>query len=907
MEIFKKKSIVLKIVIAVVFVILFNFCSPTVSLGADGLLEQIGGTLLSPIVDLLLAIGDGTINLIQSILFGIDNSLTKVAVPEAGFWETVAMWAGAILGIAFIVGVTILTGGTALAAIIPGIAFGVGGAYVGHEIAENALPQTFYLPIYVISPEEIFQNKIGLLDVNFFNPNSYEDYQTQDGQTVSQDSTASFLQSTISSWYLTLRNFALVVLLSVLVYVGIRIIISSTAQDKAKYKEKLFSWGVAVALLFFMHYIMAFATTVVEAISEGINRTEKPVIVMMPDLEAKEYQIEIVDEKGETGGVPAYDYFSEAGLISDSGVYTWPTNLMGTLRIDMQMNANLTEDNQLLSRLGYVVLFLVMVFYTVAFLVMYIKRLIMLAFLTMIAPLVAMTYPLDKMNDGNAQAFNMWLKEYIFNLLLQPFHLILYTMLVGSAIDFANENMIYSIVAIGFIFQAEKILRRFFGFDKAGTLDSNGSTVGGMLAMAGINQLKRIGGRGSKGGQNKNNTNQNNNSKKPRYAEEGKGFRDRLDTAQNNQNNLSNQENPSNQLPESSQDNRQQLNNRAPQDEEQLRRQQMLDAYDENYGTDEWNPQERDAMARDINMHDTNNSEEPMYNRDEYAQILRDSGYNEDEVQAMLNDDPRYANNNTAEPEEEPDRTITGRRVERGLPSDLSATNPGRRSKGGKAKARIKGVAGLAGAGLKYAIPRAGKLYAKAGLGLAAATIGVAGGLASGDDMNILKYGAAGGAAGWSAAGGAIGLAKNASDKVENFGETVASKYTLAAYGEEGEKRRLQAKEDKAAMKDKNRQAEYMEKLGVPKDEIKQVMEEAQQYRESGVTDDRIIINAMNANEFGKERASNEKIILAQMATKTGNDNKKIAEMEKRLVERGFDATVAKKYADAVRKITDTE
>src|SRR5690625_3209551 len=123
MEIFKKKSIVLKIVIAVVFVILFNFCSPTVSLGADGLLEQIGVTLLSHIVDLLLAIGDGAINLIQSILFGIDNSLTKVAVPEAGFWETVAMWAGAILGIAFIVGVTILTGGTALAAIIPGIAF----------------------------------------------------------------------------------------------------------------------------------------------------------------------------------------------------------------------------------------------------------------------------------------------------------------------------------------------------------------------------------------------------------------------------------------------------------------------------------------------------------------------------------------------------------------------------------------------------------------------------------------------------------------------------------------------------------------------------------------------------------------------------------------------------------------
>ena len=104
---------------------------------------------------------------------------------------------------------------------------------------------------------------------------------------------------------------------------------------------------------------------------------------------------------------------------------------MGRLRISMQMDANLTEDNQTLRQLGYVVLFLVLVFYTIAFLVVYIKRLIMLAFLTMIAPLVAMTYPLDKMSDGNAQAFNMWIKEYVFNLLIQPLHLILYTMLVG--------------------------------------------------------------------------------------------------------------------------------------------------------------------------------------------------------------------------------------------------------------------------------------------------------------------------------------------------------------------------------------------------------------------------------------------------------------------------------------------
>lgn len=40
-------------------------------------------------------------------------------------------------------------------------------------------------------------------------------------------------------------------------------------------------------------------------------------------------------------------------------------------------------------------------------------------------------------------------------------------------------------------------MRKFFGFEKASTLD-NGSALGGALAMQGINQLRRIGFGGSK-------------------------------------------------------------------------------------------------------------------------------------------------------------------------------------------------------------------------------------------------------------------------------------------------------------------------------------------------------------------------------------------------------------------------
>ncbi len=914
MEIFKSKSIVLKIVIALVIVILFNFCAPTLS--HAGLAEVIGGTLLSPIVDLLLAIGDGAINLIQNILFGIDNSLLKVAVHEASFWETVGMVLGAVVGIAAVVAITVISGGTALAAIIPGIVAGAAGAYVGHKIAVAALPDTFYLPVYAISPEEIFQNKIGLLDVNFFNPNDYGKIEIITDDAGENDSTAANLQATISSWYLTLRNFALVVLLVVLLYIGIRIVTSSAAQDRAKYKEKLFSWIVAMCLLFFMHYIMAFATTIVESISEGINTAEQKVIVTFPDLESKNYEVEVTTkdpETGEktTGGTPVKDFFqnesidfvAEKGETDENGnkvietTYAWPTNLMGTLRIDMQMDEDLTQDNQLLRQLGYVVLFLVLVFYTIAFLVVYIRRLIMLAFLTMIAPLVAMTYPLDKMNDGNAQAFNMWIKEYVFNLLIQPFHLILYTMLVGSAIDFAHKNMIYAIVAIGFIFQAEKILRKFFGFDKASTLDTNGSTVGGMLAMAGINQLKKLGNMGKKkdekngGGSGDGSGNANQSG---RIAQRGKGVSDRLNQAQQDS------ENARMVAPPEDSDSPNARMVAPPTDdyEDKTASQRMLDAYDEGY--------EPESMNYN-------------YSAEEYEQILEAWGYDEAEIDEMMRNDPRYANNFDDIPAPEAvgqdDDNIP--EIPEPEPVDNSTAHQRLRDKlsGQAARARnfydqkvpkpIKGAVGLAGAGLKYAVPRAGKLYAKAALGIAAGTLGVAAGLASDNDMNILKYGGAGAVAGWAVGGAAGGIASNASHKVEEVGENIASTYTLAAGGQEAEKARLQAKEDKAAMKDKERRRKYLENVdNASEANIKEILQDSQEFRESGVTDDELIIKAMNAKGFGEGRANNERVILAQLANETGKDNKKIEDLRKRLADRGLSETDVNKYIDGIREIT---
>lgn len=272
--------------------------------------------------------------------------------------------------------------------------------------------------------------------------------------------------------------------MSILLYIGIRMMLSSLAADKAKYKQMIVDWLVGMCLLFFMHYIMAFSVTITKQIVKIVNTTYDTgnyAVTMELDDDGK--IAEAVTKAGKAELL--FDIGQNPEASTDKAKYlVWPTNLMGRMRVDLQMQTGKV------SYIGYAICFLVLVFYTVFFAFTYLKRVVYMAFLTMIAPLVAMTYPIDKLNDGQAQAFNKWLKEYIFNLLIQPLHLLLYTVLVASAFDFAGKNVWYMIVAIGFLVPAEKLLRSFFGFEKATTPGSlAGAAIGAGLISRGMGSL----------------------------------------------------------------------------------------------------------------------------------------------------------------------------------------------------------------------------------------------------------------------------------------------------------------------------------------------------------------------------------------------------------------------------------
>lgn len=847
------------------------------------------------------------------MIYGTNLSVSFLTIKHKDEWKSTA--AGILAGIATAVALVAavvaapFTGGLSLGIIIGIAATSVGVGYVVTQVTADAIPPTFKLPIFLLTPEAMFANEVPLLDVNFFSEtrdglitdadgNKYIETITQTGQKIKMKSTAIELRPVISKWYFALRNLAIVALLSILVYIGIRILISSSADDKAKYKQRMMDWLVAMCLLFFMHYIMAFAVKLTEEITKAVNSMNEPYYITFGDSDSKLKDYKYEAGSGDSEGENIFNVSDGLGktlydnnIITDYNgkyIFMWPTNLTGKARIELQLEPteDLTEDDIEMRQFGYTVIYLALVMYTILFLFRYLKRVMMLAFLTIIAPLMAMTYPLDKLQDGSAQGFNTWLKEYIFNLLIQPVHLILYTVLIGASMDLVADNIVFALVALGFILQAEKILRKFFGFEKALTV-AGGSALGGALAMQGISQMSKLiakGGKGGKSGGGGNNGGRPGDNRRVRTADSGRDTNSLIDETYGSGNGQDNARQVTSGQPENQTDNG---------TEQQTAQQAMLDVYDEGFGTDEWDPQERDAMAREAYA---DSNEGMNYSADEYAQILRDSGYNESEIADMVR--KSYGDN-------------TGSEESSGGSNAIGAANQTTQSEG-RGKRLLKSFGRGAVRGLKgtaYIAPKAARFLTKTAvkgtLMGAGAIAGVTVGLVSDDFSNVVKYGMAGIGAGALASSGVNSIPDGVESIAGDISNGLNGIYEATHTKDENEARQNRIL-DKQALRDPERVRKYQEELKVSKKEAHRIMkEEAQKYREAGVTDDKLIIKAMKASrdDFGADRASNQRILLAQMAGKVGDDQKKLKQIKEGLVERGVPKGDIDNYIKTIKDI----
>ena len=838
---FLERSMIQKIIIALIFLTVFNFVYPYIpAYGADAL-ESVGGVLLEPLIKLITTICEGVIWVVQSMILGLPAS--NIHIEKEG---STAFWVGLAAGAAVVVGAVLSPFTFGASAVI---AAGAVTAVAVGVITSKMLPDDWYYPVYKISPQEIFSDQVPALHINFINPKTYSEESKYD-ETSTTDrvdgaapvfNSAKVLAPQISKWYVAIRNMVLVGLMVVLLYIGIRIVISSTAGEKAKYKEHIKDWLIAVILVVFMHYIMAFALTITEYITSMLNSNNEMI----------KFQIDDEDAMKQIFGDEDYSQYKNS-----DGTYDLYVNLMGYARLQQQLetrdeNGNVTVN---WNYIGYAVIYLTLVIYTIMFLIIYLKRVIYMAFLTMIAPLVALTYPIDKIGDGKAQAFDMWLKEYAYNLLLQPFHLLLYTMLIGSVMDLAVNNMIYALVALGFLIPGEKLFRRFFGFEKAATTGSIvGGVVGGSLAMNAINKLGKIGPGGSKGGKaggkgsGSGDSGSDSDSTKIRTADKGTLGNDELYAQGFGGSEASNS------------------------------------SINSNAGSGSGIPRMVNAGSNNI-----------PFDADSRMEGIPDvRGWMNNGKEALINSKPISAIRGIGEGinnwAQKTPKTAKGRNTKRLVIRGAKSL----RAAGGTA-ARYTGKA-LAGVGR-----RAPRLIAKATTGAALGMAGVAAGLASGNLENAFTYGAAAAGIGANLGDKATTMADNATNAIASGAKQVGNDYMSRRYTKDELEKKENEKIDRAWKNDKEVVKAYKDKFG--KDGYKEAMNNALEYRKQGVTDDKAIMAAQKLDGLGDNKASAERIALAKAAT-TIKSEEDLNTYHKRLRELGIPTSKIKEVKSNIRKM----
>ena len=325
----------------------------------------------------------------------------------------------------------------------------------------------------LVTTDAIVYNSVNKIDINYW-------------KTGTAGSVKSIMSTVIEKWYPVFMTIAMVAYMVVLVFAGLQVVLHSTAEKKAQYKEYLVSWVTGVMILCMFPYVMKYTVKLNEAAVGAMASyagysapaQNKPAILSDSKAAMKVFgEIEFVEKMTGVGSIST----STVGNIKDPMLQT---RAIAQLRVNFVL----------------VVVYFILIGQMIVLLFVYYKRAFMLAFLITIFPLVAMTYAIDKMGDKKAQSFGIWFKEFVVNVIVQTFHAVVYVVVVNSSvsnyINSQGQNWLFMIISILFLFQGEKILRNIF------SVNSNANTLGTLAATGAV----MLGAAGKLGGGKSNNS-----------------------------------------------------------------------------------------------------------------------------------------------------------------------------------------------------------------------------------------------------------------------------------------------------------------------------------------------------------------------------------------------------------------
>lgn len=309
-----------------------------------------------------------------------------------------------------------------------------------------------------IGPDTIFAGDVKLLNANIFDTTDISQVSditnmvvdentgtlsvTETVTTLSNATSPGYkmivkIREAIASTYTALRDVCGYIMLAGLIFTGIKILLGSNIPSKnTRWLEALQDWLIGMALLIFSHIIMIGIFTLSDTLCDGLS--------------------------GSLYGIGSINF---------------------TLITQCLLSWDSAEQIIYLIMLGY------LIYLTVVFIVAYFKRLLWICVLIVIAPIVSVMYAFG---HETKRIYTSWLREYIMSVLVQPFHLIIYYVLVSIPLNMVNSTgqfdltsngfeIIYALGAMSFIRPAEKYIRQLFGMDKGianmASFDSGKQTI----------------------------------------------------------------------------------------------------------------------------------------------------------------------------------------------------------------------------------------------------------------------------------------------------------------------------------------------------------------------------------------------------------------------------------------------
>ena len=325
----------------------------------------------------------------------------------------------------------------------------------------------------VVTIDKLVFNKVDKVSIDYWN-------YTNSNATEISTPIKNYMAIPVQKWYKVFNRIAIMVYMIVLVYIGIAIMLSSTGEKRARYKELTMTWVIGIAILFLFPYVMKYTIKLNDALTNMIANVSTSFGFTQQEGTG--------GDLGQLGFLDvAYEYgkpeFSKH-LGNSKDIITFTRNVAIGVKDDGSGNKK-TNAN-----IALALVYDVLIGQTLVILIMYYKRAFMMAFLIVIFPLVAMSYVIDKIGDGKSQSFGLWFKEFLVNVVVQTFHAIVYVLITGggikSYIDSSGGNFIFMFLCVLFLFEGEKILRGIFGIQsQANTIGDLAATGAMIMAMGG--------------------------------------------------------------------------------------------------------------------------------------------------------------------------------------------------------------------------------------------------------------------------------------------------------------------------------------------------------------------------------------------------------------------------------------